>query len=55
MSGHSKWSNIKNDHIEVTTVKTADSLFIDLNDYTRAILEKYKDFHFRVIITLLKQ
>lgn len=41
-----KWSNIKNDHIEVTTVKTADSLFIDLNDYTRAILEKYKDFHF---------
>ena len=41
-----KWSNIKNDHIEVTTVKTADSLFIDLNDYTRAILDKYKDFHF---------
>lgn len=41
-----KRSNIKNDHIEVTTVKTADSLFIDLNDYSRAILEKYKDVHF---------
>ncbi len=41
-----KHSNIKKDHIEVTTVKTADSLIIDLNDYTRAIIKKYKDAHF---------
>ena len=41
-----KKSNIKKNHIEITTVKTADSLIIDLNDYTRAILKKYEDFHF---------
>lgn len=41
-----KHSNIKKDHIEITTVKTADSLIIDLNDYTRAIIKKYKDAHF---------
>ena len=39
-------SDIKADHIEVTTVKTADSLIIELNDHSRAILEKYKDVHF---------
>lgn len=38
--------DIKADYIEVTTVKTADSLIIDLNDYTKAILNKYKDVHF---------
>ena len=36
-------SDIKGDHIEVTTVKTSDSLIIELNDHSRAILEKYKD------------
>lgn len=41
-----KKSDIKSDHIEVTTVKTADSLIIELNDHSRAILEKYKDVHF---------
>ena len=30
-------------HIEVTTMKTSDSLRIDLNKYSRSILEKYKD------------
>lgn len=39
-------SNIKGDHIEVTTVKTSDSLIIELNDHSRAILEKYKDVEF---------
>lgn len=40
-------SDVKSDHIEITTVKTADSLTIELNDHSRAILEKYKDVHFR--------
>lgn len=39
-----KKSDIKDDHIEVTTVKTLDNLIIELNDYSRNILEKYKDF-----------
>ena len=39
-------SDIKGDHIEVTTVKTSDSLIIELNDHSRAILEKYKDIEF---------
>ena len=38
--------DIKGDHIEVTTVKTSDSLIIELNDHSRAILEKYKDVEF---------
>lgn len=41
-----KRSDVKCDHIEVTTVKTADSLSIELNKYSKAILEKYKDIHF---------
>ena len=41
-----KRSDVKPDHIEVTTVKTADSLIIELNDHSKAILEKYKDLHF---------
>lgn len=41
-----KRSDIKGDRIEVTTVKTADSLVIELNDHSRAILDKYKDVHF---------
>ena len=39
-------SDVKADRIEVTTVKTADSLVIELNDHSRAILDKYKDVHF---------
>ncbi|BCY29463.1 tyrosine-type recombinase/integrase [Flavobacterium okayamense] len=39
-------SNVKKNHIEVTTVKTADNLLIDLNNYSREILDKYKDIHF---------
>ena len=40
-------SDIKGDHLEVTTVKTANSLSIELNDVTRAILDKYKDVPFK--------
>ena len=32
--------------MEVTTIKTADSVSIELNDVTKAILEKYKDVPF---------
>ena len=39
-------SDIKGDHIEVTTVKTSDSLVIELNNHSKAILDKYKDVAF---------
>ena len=39
-------SDIKEDHIEITTVKTADSLVIELNKHSKAILDKYKDVAF---------
>ena len=39
-------SDVKADHIEIITVKTADSLVIELNNHSKAILEKYKDVHF---------
>lgn len=38
-----KRSDIKEDRIEITTIKTADSLTIELNDHSRAILETYKE------------
>lgn len=37
-----RWGNVKEDHIEVVTQKTTDKLIIDLNDYSRSILAKYK-------------
>ena len=39
-------SDIKGDHIEVTTIKTSDSLIIELNNHSKAILDKYKDVAF---------
>ena len=39
-------SDIKGDHIEVTTVKTSDSLIIELNNHSKAILDKYKNVAF---------
>lgn len=35
-------SDVHEDHIKITTVKTAHSLRIELNDMTRPILKKYK-------------
>lgn len=40
-------SDIKKDVIEITTIKTSDRLLIDLNDYSRAILKKYKDIPYQ--------
>jgi integrase len=39
--------NVKDDSIEVVTIKTGDRLTIPLNDYSRAILDRYKDVHFK--------
>lgn len=39
-------SDVKGEHIEVTTVKTSDSLVIELNNHSKAILDKYKDVAF---------
>ena len=41
-----KRNDIKNDTIEITTQKTDDSLIIQLNDHSRAILDFYKDYDF---------
>jgi integrase len=41
-----KRSDVKDNHIEVTTIKTADNLIIELNNHSRTILEKYKDIAF---------
>ncbi|MFA7492222.1 MAG: phage integrase SAM-like domain-containing protein [Proteiniphilum sp.] len=41
-----KRSDIKDNHIEITTVKTADSLIIELNNHSKSILDKYKDIPF---------
>jgi len=35
--------DVKGDYIEIVTAKTDEVLRIDLNDYSRAILNKYKD------------
>ena len=42
-----KRSDIKGNHIEITTVKTADSVSIELNDITSEILMKYAEVPFR--------
>lgn len=39
-----KKNDIRKDAIVVATKKTTDPLVIDLNDYSRFILDKYKDF-----------
>jgi len=38
-----KRSDIKNNEINITTIKTDDTLTIELNDYSKAILAKYAD------------
>ena len=37
-----RWSNIRGNEIYVTTIKTTDSIIIDLNKYSSAILDKYR-------------
>lgn len=38
-----KRTNVFEDHIQVTTIKTYETLRIELNDYSKAILDKYKN------------
>ncbi len=42
-----KRSDVKKKTIEITTIKTADSLIIELNDQSRTILNKYKKMVFK--------
>ncbi len=39
-------TDVFDDHIALTTVKTADTIRIELNKHSRAILDKYKDQEF---------
>ena len=51
-------TDIKDDHLEVTTVKTDDSIIIELNDVSKMILDRYKDIIFpgnRALPTLANQ
>lgn len=41
-----KRSDAKKQYIEVTTIKTTDNLIIELNNHSKAILDKYKDIPF---------
>jgi integrase len=41
-----KRSDVKDSHIEITTIKTADNLIIELNNHSKNILDKYKDVAF---------
>ena len=41
-----KKSNIFQDYIQITTVKTGDTLKIELNKFAKAILDKYRDSSF---------
>lgn len=42
-----KRSDIKSDYFEITTIKTGDSLKIELNKNSKNILDKYKDIPFQ--------
>ena len=38
-----RWSDVYDDHIQVTTQKTSDALRIELNDYSQELLGRYVD------------
>lgn len=39
-----KWSDVGVDYIQVTTIKTNDTVKIELNDYSKKIIEKYRNY-----------
>lgn len=41
-----RWADIKDDVMTITTIKTNDTISIELNAHTRALLSKYKVFSF---------
>lgn len=42
-----KRSDIKENHFEITTIKTSDNLIIEFNKHSRAIIEKYKSIPYK--------
>jgi len=42
-----KRSDIKSDHIQITTIKTFDNLTIELNDHSKAVLKKYSEIPYK--------
>jgi integrase len=42
-----KRSDVKDDHILIVTKKTVEGVKVELNKYSKAILNKYKDVHFK--------
>lgn len=41
-----KWTDIKSDTMVITTQKTRDTLTVEINSYTRKILDKYRPYQF---------
>ena len=41
-----KWHNVSDDCITITTIKTSDTLTIELNDFSREIIDKYRDINY---------
>ncbi|MDR1897979.1 MAG: site-specific integrase, partial [Prevotellaceae bacterium] len=41
-----KRSDVKENHIEITTIKTVDNLIIELNKHSKTILDKYRNVAF---------
>lgn len=41
-----KWPDVSNGYIQVTTIKTNDTVKIELNNYAKAIIDKYRGMNF---------
>ena len=48
----SKGQNVFEEHIEITTIKTYETLRIELNNYSKGILDKYKEDRFKDNVAL---
>lgn len=42
-----KWADIGTDSLTITTIKTEDTITIDLNKYARAVLDRWRNFPYR--------
>ena len=47
-----KWSDVSDGYIQVTTIKTNDTVKIELNDYSKTIINKYRNSNFPKNIVL---
>lgn len=50
-----KWTNIYDEYIEITSIKTNDPLKIELNDYSKEILNKYEKCNEKVFPAISNQ